>query len=96
MWISEAGTILRWFSGEVKVNKKILDYKTIVIEQIQLIIISGTDEPIDRRTISQILESNWTQPPSCSNSLIIEILRYVLYSAADGLIGQASQQTHRS
>jgi hypothetical protein len=30
-------------------------------------IISGMDEPVDRRTFSQIVESNWTQPPSFSN-----------------------------
>jgi hypothetical protein len=45
------------------------------------------DEPVDRRTFSQIVESNWAQPPSFFNQLIIEVLRYVLYSAADGVIG---------
>jgi hypothetical protein len=60
-----------------------------VIEQIQLImIISGMDEPVDCLTFSQIVESNWTQPPSFFNYLIIEVLCYVLYSAADGVIGQ--------
>jgi hypothetical protein len=45
------------------------------------------DEPVDRHTFSQILESKWTQPPSFLN-LIIEVLRYVLYSVADDVIGQ--------
>jgi hypothetical protein len=44
--------------------RHILDHKKNVIEQIQLIIIiSEMDEPVDGRTFSQIVESNWTQPP---------------------------------
>jgi glycogen debranching enzyme len=46
------------------------------------------DELADRRTFSQIVESNWTQPPSFLNELIIEVLSYVLYSETDGVIGQ--------
>jgi hypothetical protein len=45
-------------------KKNLLDHKN-VIEQIQLIIIiSGMDKPVDRCTFSQIVESNWKQPPS--------------------------------
>jgi hypothetical protein len=46
------------------------------------------NEPVDHRTFSQIVEPDWTQLPSFFSYLIIEVLHYVLYSAADGVIGQ--------
>jgi hypothetical protein len=56
-----------FFQG-LGINKTHFRSQKYVIEPIQLIItISGMDEPVDRRTFSQIVESNWTQPPSFFN-----------------------------
>jgi hypothetical protein len=61
-----------------KINKK------NVIEQIQLIIIiSGTDEPVDRRTFSQIVESNWTQAPTFPFPLILARYLYFITATAE-------------
>jgi hypothetical protein len=57
-----------FFKGQVKINKTHFRSQKKVIEQIQLIIIiSGIDEPVDSRTFSQIVESNWKQLHSCFN-----------------------------